>query len=150
MANVRVIDKGYYNIVRNVEKAKTAFVSCGLHQDAGSNEGVHIAEYAAYNEYGTDNIPSRPFMATTFDQKRGKIEQEIKKEYDNVLQGQATTYDALRRIGIKYSEMIKTTIETVDFLPKLADSTIKAKKGSTRTLIDSGQMRKSVNYKVSL
>ena len=150
MGNVRVIDKGFDSIRRQIERSKTAVVSCGLHQDSGSNEGVHIAEYAAYNEYGTDNIPSRPFMATTFDQKRGDIEQEIKKEYGNVLQGQATTYDALRRIGIKYSEMIKTTIETVDFLPKLADSTIKAKKGSTRTLIDSGEMRKAVNYKVSL
>ena len=150
MANVKIVDKGYERIRRQIERSKTAFVSCGLHQDAGMNDGVHIAEYAAYNEYGTENIPSRPFMATTFDQKRGDIEQEIKKEYDSVLQGQATTYDALRRIGSKYSEMIKTTIETVDFLPKLADSTIKAKKGSARTLIDSGQMRKSVNYKVSL
>ena len=54
------IDRGWNAIKREVEKAQGQIVAVGILSGA-SNDGVSIAEYATYNEYGTKNTPSRQF-----------------------------------------------------------------------------------------
>ena len=62
---VQDIDRGWQAIKREVEKAQGQIVAVGI-LSGSANDGVSIAEYATYNEYGTKHIPSRPFMAMSF------------------------------------------------------------------------------------
>ena len=147
MANVKDIDRGWNNIVRELEKAKGMEVAVGI-LEGSQNEGESIAEYATYNEFGTDNIPSRPFMATSFDENVAEINSDFKRQADAMVQGKRTANEALTVIGQKHAGRIQTTITGRNFLPRLAPSTVAAKKGSTKTLVDTGAMANAVHISI--
>lgn len=50
--------------------AKKAEVRAGVMEDATTDEGERVAEYAAYNEFGTSRVPPRPFMRKTLERER--------------------------------------------------------------------------------
>lgn len=133
--------------MREMQDADRAFVTVGIHEGERSMEGTNIAEYATYNEYGTGNIPSRPFMRTAFDENVAVIQRDMARAVDTAKKG-GSVYNELSVVGMKHQQRIQRTIKGRDFLPKLADSTIRAKKGSTKTLIDSGAMVNSIKYVV--
>lgn len=147
MANVQDIDRGWNNIVRELEKAKGMEVAVGI-LEGSQNEGTSIAEYASYNEFGTDDVPSRPFMATSFDENVAEINSDFKRQADAMVQGKRTANEALTVIGQKHAGRIQTTITGRNFLPRLAPSTIAAKKGSTKTLVDTGAMANAVHISI--
>jgi hypothetical protein len=147
MAAVKDIDRGWNNIVRELEKAKGMEVAVGI-LEGSQNEGQSIAEYATYNEFGTDNVPSRPFMATSFDENVAEINSDFKRQADAMVQGKRTANEALTVIGQKHAGRIQTTITGRNFLPRLAPSTIAAKKGSTKTLVDTGAMANAVHISI--
>ena len=89
MANVKDIDRGWNNIVRELEKAKRMEVAVGI-LEGSRNEGTSIAEYASYNEFGTDDVPSRPFMAMSFDENLAEINADFKRQGDQMVQGKKT------------------------------------------------------------
>lgn len=147
MANVKDIDRGWNNILRELEKAKRMEVAVGI-LEGSQNEGTSIAEYAAYNEFGTEDIPSRPFMAMSFDENLAEINSDFKKQGDQMVQGKKTANAALTVIGQKHAGRIQTTITGRNILPRLADSTVRAKKGSTKTLVDTGSMANAVQISI--
>ena len=147
MPAVKDIDRGWNNIVRELEKAKGMEVAVGI-LEGSQNEGESIAEYATYNEFGTDNIPSRPFMATSFDENVAEINSDFKRQADAMVQGKRTANEALTVIGQKHAGRIQTTITGRNFPPSLAPSTIAAKKGSTKTLVDTGAMANAVHISI--
>lgn len=147
MAAVKDIDRGWNNIVRELEKAKGMEVAVGI-LEGSQNEGQSIAEYATYNEFGTDDVPSRPFMAASFDENVAEINSDFKRQADAMVQGKRTANEALTVIGQKHAGRIQTTITGRNFLPRLAPSTIAAKKGSTKTLVDTGAMANAVHISI--
>lgn len=145
--NVKIVDKGWAKFKRELEQSRRAFVTVGIHEGERNAEGTDIAEYAAANEYGTDSIPSRPFMRTSFDENVADISRDMANGIESVKAG-GSVYRALSMIGLKHENRIKNTIQQRDFLPRLKPATVKAKKGSTKTLIDSGAMIGSIRYVV--
>lgn len=146
MGNVTDRDMGWAKIKREFAKAATLEVAVGVNEGAGANaDGASIAEYATYNEYGTDKIPSRPSMRTAFDENVADVARDMDHHGAQVMTGAITTRQALTIIGQKHADRIKNTITGRDFLPKLADSTIAAKRGSTKTLVDTGAMVNSIH-----
>lgn len=147
MVSVKDIDKGWKNIVRELEKTKFMEVAVGI-LEGSENEGVSIAEYASYNEFGTERIPSRPFMAMSFDENTTQIDKDFISQWGQILQGKKTAIDSLTIIGQKHAERIQKTITNRNILPRLAKRTIKAKKGSTKTLVDTGAMVSAVQISI--
>ena len=147
MANVKDIDRGWNNIVRELERAKALEVAVGI-LEGSQSEGTSIAEYASYNEFGTDDVPSRPFMAISFDENVAEINADFQKQANQMVQGKKTATAALTVIGQKHAGRIQNTITGRNILPRLAESTVKAKKGSTKTLVDSGAMAKAVQISI--
>jgi hypothetical protein len=142
------IDRGWARIRRELAKANKLEVAVGILEGSKNADGYAIAEYAAANEYGTENIPDRPFMRTTFDENRPDIERDMQAQYGAVCSGERTARQALTVIGMRHVERTKNTITNRDFLPRLADSTVKAKKGSTKTLVDTSAMVNAVQISV--
>lgn len=143
---VKDTDKGLKHFMREMREADRAYVTVGVHEGERNIEGANIAEYAAANEYGTENIPSRPFMRTAFDENTGAIQKDMAGLVNMAKRG-GSVVQGLRVVGEKHQQRIQRTIKGRDFLPKLAESTVKAK-GSTKTLIDSGAMVNSIRYVV--
>jgi len=146
MAVKYVMDKdlGMRKIMAEFKNAHKAELVVGVLEGSKNAEGFNIAEYAAVNEFGTDKIPSRPFMRTAFDEnKQGYIRymEKIVKQM-----GQLAFARMVTTLGLKAEKDIQKTITGRDFLPKLADSTIKAKKNSTKTLVDTGAMVNSIKH----
>ncbi len=140
-------DLGWQAIRRELERAKDREVAVGILQGSVDSEGVSIAEYATYNEFGTDDVPSRPFMAMSFDENKADIEADFNRQGKAMVEGKRTADQALTVIGQKHAARVQNTITGRDITPKLADSTIKAK-GSTKTLVDTGAMTNAVQIEI--
>ncbi len=150
MKSVKVIDRGWNNIARELKKAKGREVAVGI-LEGSQNDGQSIAEYATHNEFGSDDgahPPSRPFMAISFDENVTKIDDDFKRQSKAMVEGKRTADQALTIIGQKHAARIQTTITGRNILPRLAESTIRAKKGSTKTLVDTGAMASAVQISI--
>lgn len=110
---------------------------------ASESDGTDICDIAAWNELGTVNMPSRPFMRKSVDENEGKIKSFVKSMKKELVSG-TSGEQILKKIGIFQKDLIQEKITEGDFAPNAA-STVK-KKGSSKPLIDTGRMRQSVNY----
>lgn len=141
-------DLGWKAIKREVERAQRREVAVGILQGSNDSEGTSIAEYATYNEFGTEDVPSRPFMAMSFDENVAAINSDFQRQSKRLVTGEVTAEQALTIIGQKHAGRVQNVITGRDILPALAPSTIAAKKGSTKTLVDTGAMVNAVQIEI--
>lgn len=155
-----VKDNGYKKFREQLEKlkaqggAKGANVKVGILAEAGiheSDEGpqITVAQVAAYHEFGSPgaNIPERSFMRSTLEEKKSEFTNLIGKLLTDVVAGKRTAKDALGILGLTVSTAIKKKIASGEFVPN-SPATI-AKKGSSKPLIDTGQLLNSISYEVN-
>lgn len=138
-------DLGWKKLRAELERAKVSEVVVGI-LEGEVNDGQSIAEYAAYNEFGTENIPERSFMRSTFDERLTGLKIIMGQQFAKVKRGEKTVHQALSYIGLKHQDQIKDKIGS-NMPPPNAPATIEAK-GSSKTLIDTGAMKNSVHYLV--
>lgn len=145
MSSVTIIDHGWERIQREVRAAERLEVAIGIHEGARNGEGKSIAQYGAENEFGTSRIPSRPFMAQSFEENISKINDDFLQQTQAMV---GLTFrsaqDCLTIIGIKQSDRIKNKI-TSNMPPRNAPETIAGKRGSSSTLIDTSAMINSIH-----
>lgn len=110
-------------------------------------DGVAIYMYANFNEYGTSNIPSRPFFRTALNNNRKYIKEQLKELLGKVAIGKITGEVALKSIGLEVQGLIQDSIKN-DGWQSNADSTIKAKNGIGQPLIDTGSMLRAVSFEI--
>lgn len=115
------------------------------HGEAAEDDGTDICDIAAWNELGTEHIPSRPFLRKSVDENEGKINQFLQAEVRSLASGK-TAEALLNEIGNFQKSLVQEKITEGSFAPN-AESTIR-RKGSSKPLIDTGRMRQSVNYVV--
>lgn len=108
---------------------------------AGITDG-EIAEYAAYNEFGTETIPARPFMLNTFAENEDKYIGLVESAINTVIGG-GSVKSELTRVGFAMQNDIVDKIGSGDHTPN-KQTTVK-RKGSSKPLIDTGAMRQSVH-----
>lgn len=145
-STLKVNDKLWKEIKAQFPKIDKAVVKTGIQSDAGENEGVSIAEYAAFNEFGTRTIPERPFMRKTFDDNLANYNKLIERLFKGMLSGKLDAKFAFDTLGQQTEDDMKDTITNGNFTAN-AQSTID-KKGSSSPLIDTGTMRNSIRYEV--
>lgn len=116
--------------------------------DIGTAAGLTVAQVATFHEFGTERTPERPFIRTTMTEKEAELMAETKRLRDDVIFKGMSTFKALSLLGLKIQSAIKKKITEGDpAWPALAQSTIDAK-GSDKPLIDTGQLRNSIQYEV--
>lgn len=91
-------------------------------------------------------IPARPFIRGTFDKRKDEIDKLSKQCIENIVFKEMTAYQAYKILG---EELVNLTRDYLTNLSKPANnpSTIK-KKGSSNPLIDTGELRKRITYKI--
>lgn len=146
---VTVIDRdlGYQRIKLNFKQLEGREVKIGI-MGGESAEGVSIVDYAVYNEFGTKNIPSRPFMSTTADQNRDEVQKFAGALVGKIIDGKLSVDIALKNLGEWYQKKLQMTIRNAkSWAAPNAPATV-ARKGSSSPLIDTGRMVQSVRYEV--
>lgn len=130
------IDRGWKRIFRETNSLADKAVLVGLHGET--------AERGAYNEYGTAFIPERSFMRSAFDENQSKLSKAAARLYQAVQDDKMTPDQALGLLGEMHQGQIQEKILS-NIPPPNAPATVKAKKTS-KTLVDTGQMRQSVRW----
>ena len=142
---VRDIDRGWKQIVK--ETTRSAAVRVGVQQDTPGhgNDGATMAEVAFYNEFGTRRIPERSFIRSAIDERDGY--RVLVARLVRGITGKAITLrQALHVLGQQAQTDIQAKISS-NVPPPNAPTTI-ARKGSSKTLIDTGAMRAAIRYRV--
>lgn len=127
-------------------------VTVGIHEDAADPpEGeINMATLGAVHEFGTEDVPARPWLQNGFDSGLKDYEGIIADGIDETVTEGADITDALNQVGVfavgRVQEFI-TELKT----PALAPATVRRrKKGSDNPLVDEGLMRGSINYKLQV
>jgi len=111
------------------------------------DSGLTVGEVAVFNEFGTTTgIPERSFIRSTFDANKEAYKELSADLKRKVLKRNMTTKRAMGLLGQKMKADIIKKIDS-NIPPQNSEET-RAKKGSSHTLIDTGQMRQSVTYEV--
>lgn len=128
-------------------------VDIGVFKDAKAPDGMQVAEYGAYNEFGSLTVPNRPpkrsFIRMPLEAKQGEIARYAEgRARKHVEEGDIKAI--FEDIGIAGQAKIQEAFDTAGWgaWPPNADSTIARKRGGDEPLIDSGLLRKSVTYEV--
>jgi HK97 gp10 family phage protein len=154
--SVEMIEKdlGWAKITKELEKEKDAYVKIGVLSTAGQYEEggkANLADVATFNEFGTKDIPPRPFMKQAFDNNQREVNGFIDKQYNSVLTGKQSIKGGLQRIGAFFEGKVKKIFRDGSFEPNKPE-TIKKKtragKKGTTPLVNTGQLRGSISHEV--
>ncbi|MDR9839454.1 hypothetical protein [Herbaspirillum huttiense] len=132
-------------LAKIIEKAQAVgTLKVGFLEGSTYPDGQGVAEVAAYNEFGTQNMPARPFFRSMIAEKSGNWG----KSLGNI--AKATNYDVARTLALMgegIGSQLQQSIVKYNAVP-LADSTV-ARKGFAKQLIDTATMVNSVGYEVN-
>lgn len=134
--------------LRGPKKVKVGF-------PAGKASASNIGK-AIWNEFGTKGgasgggwggpVPERPFMRNAMKDNRGKYRKAMETSAPKILRGEADLGQVMNKLGILAQGDIQTEITSLSSPPN-SPVTI-AIKGSSNPLINTGEMRASVTWKV--
>ena len=134
---------------RLIKELQNFKVEVGYNEDSGSypaeegDESITLANVAAWNEFGSERSPARPFMKQTVRDYKDQITKHANKALKKAINGGGAK-EALNSIGAYTKGRMQKEIRDGDFAPN-APYTI-AKKGSDKPLIDTGRMRQNIVY----
>lgn len=140
--NIKDIDRGYSAFVKGFEALDGLGVTIGIHAEDGSE----LAVIAASHEFGTNAIPERSFLRSTLDEQDGAYREATADAIRGVLDGKRSAQAALERLGQRVVRDVQGKIRSgID--PALSPTTIAAK-GSSKPLVDTGRLLRSITYQV--
>jgi len=145
------------------KQLKDVKIKVGLPKGTPANkDGVSLIEIGAVQEFGSPakNIPERSFIRIPLDNAKADYFKFIKKQGINILNGKQSTADATEKLGVWGQTVIKKSFTNNNWAPN-SEVTINGGwinsggkavyvkgKGSSRPLIDSGQLRQAITWEV--
>lgn len=146
-------DNGLLSRITSVARSATSKIEVGyfgnqMHRPSitsGSTGSISIKDLAAIHELGL-GVPKRAFVGPALKKNRVKYIKYIGKQLTPIIRRRQTMNAAWQTVGIMAVADIQEYMITAKFTP-LAQSTIK-RKGSSKPLIDTGQMRQAITYRV--
>lgn len=148
MAGVRVIDRGWKRAMQACKILDGKGVKVGILAGAGQDpEGTDLVEIAAYNEFGTDTAPSRPFIRTTADEiEKGPMQNYAGRLVKGMLGGTISPTVVLDSLGMWVVQRMRSKVrKSPSWAVANSPKTIAAK-GSSVPLIEHGSMVRAIDY----
>ena len=125
-------------ILKDIARLDGTVVSAGVMDSKNATK-------AAINEYGTSKIPQRPFMRTAVSRHGKSWGEKSAKAVQSVMKGMPIS-QVTELVGMQMKSDISSTLTNGPWTPNSVVTI--AKKGSSRPLIDTGELRASITYKV--
>ena len=134
---------------KNLQQFKDSVVKAGILAKDGSqnhSEGITVFQIGMIHEFGVPekNIPRRSFIRVPIENNIKEITKLIENNHRLVSENAMSANKALDLIGIKAQNTIKESFRNNDWKP-LQRATVK-RKGSSRPLIDTGQLIGSISF----
>jgi hypothetical protein len=155
-STVKDIDRGWKDIGRNYAAFSRSDVFVGLNegntgvrQDQEGSSTITMAGIGAVHEFGTDDgtIPPRPWLRSAVDANRKETGDRYESILRKILDNRVDLTRELNRLGLWGVKIVRRYIRDTGpgvWLP-LSPATIEAK-GSSKPLVDTGQMVQSITY----
>lgn len=151
MTAVRDSDRGFAALLKRMRRAASPTeLTVGVHEAEGSAEhgdGATILDIAVVHEFGLGNVPRRSFIGDWQDETEQEHAAAIRAVAKAVVAGDVESVEqGAERLGLRFvGEVQRRIAEGID--PPLDPATV-ARKGSSTPLIDTGQLRTSITYRV--
>jgi phage gpG-like protein len=123
-------------------------VRVGIMGDAEMHHsGFSMIELAATHEFGSSDgrIPERSFLRSTFRERADDLTRILTKIAKQVVADKIDVDTALGQLGLWGANAVKQKITKEDIPPPLSPRTIQ-RKGSTKPLVDTGQLVNSISW----
>jgi phage gpG-like protein len=121
-------------------------VLSGTGEHSKSDNGQTLAEIAFWNEFGTKEIPARPFLRVTIRENRHLLKRLIARLYDLIIQNKITTDAAQKVLGAKVAALVQKKITQLRDPPNTPHTI--DRKGSSNPLVDTGELKNSISWDV--
>ena len=146
-------DNGLLDRIRLVARRYTAKVSVGYFGNeqhrpsitSGSPNPITMNSLAAIHELGL-GVPKRAFIEPALQQNRNKHIKYAGRQITPIIRRRQSLNNAWQGLGVMAVADVQKYMVTATFTP-LAPAIIR-RKGSSKPLIDTGQMRQSITYRV--
>jgi len=159
--SVREIDRGFDKLghVLKAIRDQGAYVKAGVigakaEEEHGEVNGKPITntQLAAIHEFGAPsaNIPERSFIRATFEANKPKYMSQLRNVVRGVYEGRGTIEAGLKLIGLQIENDMKRRVTTGDGIPPPLKQETIDRKGSSRPLVDTGQLVNSISSAVVL
>ncbi len=156
-SGVKVKDRGLDALTRKLAKIGKGYsLTVGVHAaeggaphaapEGGKAAPMTLIDVATANEYGI-NVPERSFIRDWADQHEARNRDSLRKVGITILRGTYDVETGFSRLGIVFQGEIQARI-VAGIAPENAESTIK-KKGSSTPLVNTGQLKASILWKVT-
>ena len=137
---------------RKLELLAQSSIDVGIpKEESGQKDGetIYLADIANVNNFGSysRNIPARPFGTTTVTRYQEQIKKIIQVQMNDILEKNKDVKKGFDAIGAVCAGYMKKNLTDGEWKAN-AQYTID-KKGSDQPLIDTGQMRQSITWRVN-
>lgn len=141
---------GIGKLKRDLKRLAEMDITVGFQGRSGSkrhpNGTASVAEVARYMEFGTDDIPARPFLRTTEKQHKGELKKVNRRALADLVDQRADVDQVAAKVGEAAVEAVRDTIDSASMWAEpLKRSTVK-RKGHSRPLVDTETMRDNVSW----
>lgn len=145
------ICKRLKQVMKRAEQLNQLQLVAGIPNDETSREDsgeITNAELGIIHEWGAPEkgIPERSFMRSTMSEERENLGRLGKVQIAECLEGNTSPHDVFATIGAYLQGKIVDKITDGEFKPN-NENTVK-RKGSSKPLIDTGQLRGAITYEV--
>lgn len=142
---IKDIDLGFKDLVKAAARSGGLLAVAGIQgsESSASHGDVRNIDVAVFAEFGTSTAPERSFIRATVDREFGKYGRFMEAEIRNNIDSAPRMRRSFGRLAeLMASDMRNTIARSIDLAP-LAESTI-SRKGSSKPLLDTGQLRASI------
>lgn len=145
---LRDIRPSIFDELRARVNAQHSKVNVGIPAGSTEADGTPVALIAAVHEYGAPEkgIPERSFLRSSIRENRAKYIQMNRNNLVAVLNRSMSMERALGLLGEAAAGDVKAKITSGNF-QALKSQTIR-RKGSSRPLVDTGQLRQSISWEI--
>jgi phage gpG-like protein len=149
-------DRAWRKILKTIGKMVSSdpHVRVGVLADKGGSAGhgdggMTVLQVATIHEFGAPaaGIPERSFIRSTATNKEPEAAKMAERLAKAVVEGRMKPEKALDIYGTWFAAEVKKTITEQDIPPPLQPETIE-RKGSSKPLVDSGQLVQSITHEV--
>ena len=115
-----------------------------------TDSNFSLIEIAAVHEFGAPkaNIPERSFIRRTFLMKRGETNKHLERLVNAIVKKDLPIATAFGALGTWAAAEVKKTMTVGPHIPPPLKPRTVAAKGSSRPLIDTGQLANSINWEI--
>lgn len=149
---VKDIDRGYRDMMARINQglAQNVAILVGITSGAGAEPhpsvpALTVLDIGTIHEFGL-GVPQRSFIRAWFDKFQPTAKKQIAALMKAVVAGKYQKAQALELLGVRFVGECQRNMVTAPFQP-LSPITI-ARKGSSKPLIDTGQLRSSITFRI--